>query len=80
MVKKRKLAVPYTTIFICQLPKATQDIIRSDIEDYARENGYQLLWDHEAKDYVAMTRRFCDIDDIYNNTILEFCGPGEDCN
>ena len=31
MVKERILAVPYTTVFIAQLPKETQDIIREDM-------------------------------------------------
>lgn len=78
MVKKRKLAIPYTSIFICMLPKKTQEIIRSDIEDYARDNDYVLLWDEETNDYVAMTRRFSDISEIYNDTILEFCNESED--
>ena len=38
MVKERILAVPYTTVFIAQLPKETQDIIREDVKLHAREN------------------------------------------
>lgn len=78
MVKKRKLAIPYTSIFICMLSQKTQDTIRSDIEEYARENGYLLLWDKETNDYVAMSGRFSHISEIYNDTILEFCKEGED--
>jgi len=78
LVKERVLAVPYTTVFIAQLPRATKDIIREDLMQHAKENGYHLDWDPEAEDYVGMTRRFCDIDGIYNNTMLKFCGPGED--
>lgn len=78
LVKERVLAVPYTTIFIAQLPRATKDIIREDMLQHAKENGYYLDWDLEARDYVGMTRRFCDIDGIYNDTVLKFCGPGED--
>ena len=37
MVKERILAVPYTTVFIAQLPKETQDIIREDMKLHARE-------------------------------------------
>lgn len=62
MVKERKLAVPDSTIFIAQLPAGTRHIIREDLEQHARENGYRLEWDWEAKDYVGMTRRFCDVD------------------
>lgn len=65
MVKERILAVPYTTVFIAQLPKETQDIIREDMKLHARENGYRLEWDAEARDYIGMTRRFCDIEEIY---------------
>lgn len=78
MVKERKLAIPFQTVYITQLPKETQEIIRSDMERYAREHGIILGWDAEAKDYVGMTRRFCDIDEIYLGTKLTFCGPGED--
>lgn len=78
MVKKRKLAVPETTAFICMLPKGTQDIIRDDLEAYAKEHKFTLEWDREAGDYVAMTRRFCDMDEIYDRTDLEFCDEGED--
>ena len=78
MVNERKLAIPYPTIFICQLPKGTQDIIRKDLEQHAREHRYVLERDMEAHDYVGMTRRFCDIDDIYKCTELTFCNEGED--
>lgn len=78
MVKERKLAIPYSTIYIAQLPQATQNIIRGDMERYAREHGIILEWDAEAKDYAGMTRRFCDIDEIYMDTKLTFCDPGED--
>lgn len=78
MVKERKLAVPNTTIFIAQLSAGTRNIIRKDLEQHARENGYHLDWDWEAKDYVGMTRRFCDIDEIYKDTKLVFCEPGID--
>ena len=78
MVKERKLAVPNTTIFIAQLSAGTRNIIRKDLEQHARENGYHLDWDWEAKDYAGMTRRFCDIDEIYKDTKLVFCEPGID--
>lgn len=78
MVKERKLAVPNSTIFIAQLPIGTRHIIREDLKQHARENGYCLEWDQEAEDYVGMTRRFCDIDEIYKNTKLIFCERGED--
>lgn len=78
MVEERTLAVPETTIFIAQLPVETQHIIREDLRQHAREHGYQLEWDREAGDYVGMTRRFCDMEDIYNGTNLHFCEPGED--
>lgn len=78
MVKERKLAVPYPTVFIAQLPLETREIIREDLRQHAREMGYRLKWDPEAEDYVSMSRRFCDIDGIYMNTQLEFCEPGED--
>ena len=77
MVKERILAVPYTTVFIAQLPKETQDIIREDMKLHARENGYRLEWDAEARDYIGMTRRFCDIEEIYAHTKVDFCEPGE---
>ncbi len=78
MVKERKLAVPYTTVFIAQLPEETQRIIRADLMEYAREHNERLEWDPEARDYAGMTRRFCDIEEIYRDTDLIFCEPGED--
>lgn len=78
MVTHRKLAVPYSTVFIAQLPEETKNIIREDLKQHAREHGYRLEWNSEARDYVGMTRRFCDIDDIYLHTHLQFCEPGED--
>ena len=78
MVKERKLAVPHTTIFIAQLPEETQQIIRADLMEYAREHNERLEWDSEARDYAGMTRRFCDIEEIYKDTDLIFCEPGED--
>lgn len=58
MVKERVLAVPDTSIFIAELPEATRNIIRKDLEEHAREHHYRLEWDRESKDYVAMSRRF----------------------
>ena len=78
LVKTRKLAVPYRTVFICQLPEETQSIIRKDLESYAHENGFQLSWDTENNDYIAMSGRFCDIEEIYANIDLHFCQPEED--
>lgn len=78
MVKERKLAVPYSTIFIAQLPAGTRHIIREDLRQHARENGYRLEWDWEANDYAGMAGRFCDIEEIYKDTKLIFCERGED--
>ena len=78
MIKERKLAVPYTTIFIAQLPEETQQIIRAALMEYAREHNERLEWDPEARDYAGMTRRFCDIEEIYRDADLIFCEPGED--
>lgn len=78
MVRERKLAVPYTTVFIAQLPEETQEIIRVDLLEYAREHNERLEWDSEAQDYVGMTGRFCDIEEIYKYTNLIFCNAGED--
>lgn len=68
MVKERVLAVPDTSIFIAELPEATRNIIRKDLEEHAREHHYRLEWDLKNKDYVAMSRRFCDMEDIYMDT------------
>lgn len=70
MVRERKLTVPYTTVFIAQLPEETQEIIRADLLEYAREHNERLEWDSEAQDYVGMTGRFCDIEEIYKYTNL----------
>ena len=78
MVKERVLAVPDTSIFIAELPEATRNIIRKDLEEHAREHHYRLEWDLKNKDYVAMSRRFCDMEDIYMDTHLNFCEAGED--
>ena len=77
MVKERVLAVPDTSIF-AELPEATRNIIRKDLEEHAREHHYRLEWDLKNKDYVAMSRRFCDMEDIYMDTHLHFCEAGED--
>ena len=37
VVKERVLAVPDTSIFIAELPEATRNIIRKDLEEHARE-------------------------------------------
>ena len=50
MVKERVLAVPDTSIFIAELPEATRNIIRKDLEEHAREHHYRLEWDRESKD------------------------------
>lgn len=78
LTRKRKLAVPYTTIYIFQLSEGTQNIIREDLKNHASNNGYTLEWDKENGDYMAMSGKFCDIEEIYSETILEFCGEGED--
>ena len=36
LVKERVLAVPYTTVFIAQLPRATKNIIREDLMQHAK--------------------------------------------
>ena len=76
MVKERVLAVPDTSIFIAELPEATRNIIRKDLEEHAREHHYRLEWDLKNKDYVAMSRRFADMEDIYMDTHLRFCEAG----
>ena len=58
MVKRRVLAIPYSTIFICQLPEETQKIIRADLEECAREQEEELLMDEESGDYMGLSRRF----------------------
>lgn len=78
MVRERKLAVPDPAIFIAQLSAGTRHIIREDLKQHARENGYRLEWDWETNDYAGMTRRFCDIDEIYKDTKLIICERGED--
>lgn len=78
MVSSRILAIPYETIFIAQLPEETRKIIREDLRQYAKEQGIRLEWDREAMDYTAMSRRFCDIDEIYSRTNLHFCKEGQD--
>ncbi len=78
MIKERVLAVPDTSFFIAELPEATRNIIRKDLEEHAREHHYRLEWDRESKDYVAMSRRFCDMENIYTDTYLHFCETGED--
>lgn len=78
MVKERVLAVPDTSIFIAELPEATRNIIRKDLEEHAREHHYRLEWDLENKDYMAMGQRFYDIEGIYMGTYLHFCKEGED--
>ena len=78
MVKERKLAIPYTTIFIAQLPEGTRKIIRKDLEQYAHERYEKLEWDAEAQDYAGLAGRFCDVEDIYRDVDLIFCEPGED--
>ena len=50
MVKERVLAVPDTSFFIAELPEATRNIIRKDLEEHAREHHYRLEWDRESKD------------------------------
>ena len=69
---------PDTSFFIAELPEATRNIIRKDLEEHAREHHYRLEWDRESKDYVAMSRRFCDMENIYTDTYLHFCETGED--
>lgn len=78
LIKIGRLTIPHPTVFIAQLPETTQDIIRIDMEQYARENGFQLKWDAENNDYTAMAGRFCDIEEIYANIYLHLCPPGED--
>lgn len=71
--KRRVLAIPYSTIFICQLPEETQKIIRADLEECAREQEEELLMDEESGDYMGLSRRFCDISHIYQHTDLVYC-------
>lgn len=78
MVKERILAVPDTTTFIAQLPKETRNIIREDMRVHAKEKGYRLEWDSKNCDYVGMAGQFCDIEEIYADTKVSFCEPGED--
>lgn len=54
MVKERVLAVPDTSIFIAELPEATRNIIRKDLEEHAREHHYRLEWDLKNKDYYRI--------------------------
>jgi hypothetical protein len=76
-MKIRKLAVPYTTIFISQLPEETQEIIKGDLQHHAKKNGIILEKD-ENNEYIGLSGRFCDIEEIYSGVKLDFCEQGED--
>ena len=78
LIRERKLAIPYPTIFLSQLSEKTKDIIREDLRPSAEENGCCLAWAWEADVYAGLSRRFCDIDDIYRGTQLTFCRERED--
>lgn len=54
-----------TSLFICQLPKVTQEQIKKDIEIYVINHDFKLEIDNESNDYIAMQGRFCDIEEIY---------------
>lgn len=76
--KRKSISSSRYKHFIAELPEATRNIIRKDLEEHAREHHYRLEWDRESKDYVAMSRRFCDMENIYTDTYLHFCETGED--
>lgn len=78
MVQRRILAVPSPSVVIKDLPEETQNIIRSDLRQYAREAHCTLKWNAALGDYSDMAGRFCDIEKIYQDTELVFCNPGED--
>lgn len=79
MIEIRKLAIPYPSVRISELPHYTQYIIRKDLEAHAKENGYILEANPiYSKNYIALDGRFCDIEQIYQDTKLEFCEPGQD--
>lgn len=58
MVKERVLAVPDTGIFIAELPEATRNIIRKDLEEHAREHHYRLEWDWKIRIIWQWARDF----------------------
>lgn len=54
MVQRRILAVPSPSVVIKDLPEETQNIIRSDLRQYAREAHCSLKWNAELGDYSDM--------------------------
>lgn len=65
MPKILKPNVSDNTLFICQLPKETQEQIKRDLEQHALVNGYELKIDKVTGEYFAMQDRFLCIEDIY---------------
>ena len=61
-----KPVINKTSCFICTLSEEVQKQIRKDLENHAEENGYTLEIDEETGDYIAMSGRFCDIEEVYN--------------
>lgn len=51
-------------MFICQLSESEQNEIRKRLEEHARVNGYELEFDSENNDYIAMSGRLVDIEEI----------------
>lgn len=60
-----KPVVSNTSAFIYQLPAHLISQIKQDIEHHAQSNGYTLEIDEETNDYIALSGRFCDIEEIY---------------
>ena len=51
-------------MFIYQLSEHEQNEIRKALEEHAKVNGYELELDTENNDYIAMSGRICDIEEI----------------
>lgn len=64
-IMKQKFKIDHNNRFIHTLPEEVQTQIRKDLETYAEENGETLEIDPETDEYLAMSDRFCWIEDIY---------------
>ena len=51
-------------MFICQLSESEQNDIRKKLEQHAIGNGYELEFDSKNNEYLAMSGRLVDIEEV----------------
>ena len=76
--KRKKISSSRYKHFYCRVAGSNQKYYTERFRGTCKGTSLPTGMGPGKKDYVAMSRRFCDMENIYTDTYLHFCETGED--